>query len=81
MDLILNQAIGQPFKAFYLGFHSVCASNALIVSDIREIMNNWKFVLSLLRVSIDLSSPDSNSSDAAARGSRTAGMRLAQTGS
>ena len=31
MDLILNKAIFLPFKAFYLGFHSVCASNALIV--------------------------------------------------
>ena len=32
MDLIMNTAIFQSFKAFYLGFHSVCASNALIVS-------------------------------------------------
>lgn len=31
MDLILNTVINEPFKAFYLGFHSVCASNALIV--------------------------------------------------
>ena len=28
----MNKAIFQSFKAFYLGFHSVCASNALIVS-------------------------------------------------
>lgn len=32
LDWILNTAIYEQFKAFYLGFHSVCASNALIVS-------------------------------------------------
>ncbi|XP_023244373.1 probable E3 ubiquitin-protein ligase HECTD2 [Centruroides sculpturatus] len=37
MDLILNKAIYQPFKAFYLGFHSVCASNALIMLRPEEV--------------------------------------------
>ena len=32
MDFVLNRAIVKSFRAFYLGFHSVCASNALIVS-------------------------------------------------
>ena len=31
VDFILNTAIYEQFRAFYLGFHSVCASNALIV--------------------------------------------------
>lgn len=37
MDLILNKAIFQAFKAFYLGFHSVCASNALIMLRPEEV--------------------------------------------
>jgi E3 ubiquitin-protein ligase HECTD2 len=37
MDLIMNQAIFQAFKAFYLGFHSVCASNALIMLRAEEV--------------------------------------------
>lgn len=32
LDWVLNTAIYEQFRAFYLGFHSVCASNALIVS-------------------------------------------------
>jgi E3 ubiquitin-protein ligase HECTD2 len=32
LDWILNKGIYEKFRAFYLGFHSVCASNALIVS-------------------------------------------------
>ncbi|XP_022250227.1 probable E3 ubiquitin-protein ligase HECTD2 isoform X2 [Limulus polyphemus] len=36
-DLILNKAIYKPFKAFYLGFHSVCASNALIMLRPEEV--------------------------------------------
>lgn len=32
LNWVLNTAIYEQFKAFYLGFHSVCASNALIVS-------------------------------------------------
>lgn len=32
LDWVLNTAIYDQFRAFYLGFHSVCASNALIVS-------------------------------------------------
>ena len=30
-DYLLNKSIYEKFKAFYYGFHSVCASNALIV--------------------------------------------------
>ncbi|RWS05224.1 putative E3 ubiquitin-protein ligase HECTD2-like protein, partial [Dinothrombium tinctorium] len=37
INLILNKAIYQPFKAFYLGFHSVCASNALIMLRPEEV--------------------------------------------
>ncbi|XP_037506563.2 probable E3 ubiquitin-protein ligase HECTD2 [Rhipicephalus sanguineus] len=37
VDLVLNKAIAQPFKAFYLGFHSVCASNALIMLRPEEV--------------------------------------------
>ncbi|CAM1307289.1 HECTD2 (predicted) [Pycnogonum litorale] len=37
MELILNKAIYEPFKAFYLGFHSVCASNALIMFRPEEV--------------------------------------------
>lgn len=33
LDWVLNTAIYDQFRAFYLGFHSVCASNALIVSN------------------------------------------------
>ncbi|KAI0216958.1 putative E3 ubiquitin-protein ligase HECTD2 [Lamellibrachia satsuma] len=32
VNFLLNQCIYNQFKAFYHGFHSVCASNALIVS-------------------------------------------------
>lgn len=32
VDFMLNRAIYRQFHAFYHGFHSVCASNALIVS-------------------------------------------------
>ena len=34
LDWILNKGIYEKFRAFYLGFHSVCASNALIVNKI-----------------------------------------------
>lgn len=37
VNLILNKAIFHPFKAFYLGFHSVCASNALIMLRPEEV--------------------------------------------
>jgi E3 ubiquitin-protein ligase HECTD2 len=33
LDWILNKGIYEKFRAFYLGFHSVCASNALIVTS------------------------------------------------
>lgn len=32
LNWVLNVAIYEQFRAFYFGFHSVCASNALIVS-------------------------------------------------
>jgi E3 ubiquitin-protein ligase HECTD2 len=32
VDFLLNKSIYQQFKAFYFGFHSVCASNAVIVT-------------------------------------------------
>lgn len=32
LDWMLNTAIYNEFRSFYLGFHAVCASNALIVS-------------------------------------------------
>lgn len=32
VDYLLNKSIYQQFASFYHGFHSVCASNALIVS-------------------------------------------------
>jgi len=31
VDFLLNGSIYRQFQAFYHGFHSVCASNALIV--------------------------------------------------
>ncbi|XP_074602235.1 putative E3 ubiquitin-protein ligase HECTD2 isoform X3 [Brevipalpus obovatus] len=37
MDLILNRAIHLSFEAFYLGFHSVCASNAIIMLRPEEV--------------------------------------------
>lgn len=32
IDFLLNKSIYRQFAAFYHGFHSVCASNALMVS-------------------------------------------------
>lgn len=32
LEWILNKSIYLAFRAFYHGFHSVCASNALLVS-------------------------------------------------
>lgn len=31
VDFLLNRLVYRQFRAFYLGFHSVCASNAIIV--------------------------------------------------
>jgi len=36
LDWVLNTAIYAQFRAFYLGFHSVTASNALIVSSLQH---------------------------------------------
>lgn len=41
LDWILNTAIYEQFRAFYLGFHTVTASNALIVSN-KTILNYLK---------------------------------------
>ncbi|XP_042209377.1 probable E3 ubiquitin-protein ligase HECTD2 [Homarus americanus] len=37
LDWILNTAIYEQFRAFYLGFHTVCASNALIMLRPEEV--------------------------------------------
>ena len=37
LDYILNTAVLDRFRAFYLGFHSVCASNALIMLRPEEV--------------------------------------------
>ena len=37
LDWVLNSTISQRFRAFYLGFHSVCASNALIMLRPEEV--------------------------------------------
>ncbi|KAF2355382.1 HECT domain [Trinorchestia longiramus] len=37
LDWILNTAIYEQFQAFYLGFHTVCASNALIMLRPEEV--------------------------------------------
>ena len=40
VEFILNQSIYKQFQAFYHGFHSVCASNALIV---RNVYSDFEF--------------------------------------
>ncbi len=37
LDWLLNSTIREKFRAFYLGFHSVCASNALIMLRPEEV--------------------------------------------
>ncbi|XP_059470269.1 probable E3 ubiquitin-protein ligase HECTD2 [Neocloeon triangulifer] len=37
LDWVLNASIYRQFRAFYLGFHSVCASNALILLRPEEV--------------------------------------------
>ena len=37
LDHILNSSVLDRFRAFYLGFHSVCASNALIMLRPEEV--------------------------------------------
>ena len=37
LEYILNTAVMDRFRAFYLGFHSVCASNALIMLRPEEV--------------------------------------------
>ncbi|CAF0709989.1 unnamed protein product [Brachionus calyciflorus] len=37
IDFLLNKSIYQQFKAFYNGFHSVCASNAILLFRPEEI--------------------------------------------
>ncbi|EDO27143.1 predicted protein, partial [Nematostella vectensis] len=37
VDYLLNSSIYKQFEAFYHGFHSVCASNALIMLRPEEV--------------------------------------------
>ena len=37
LDWLLNTSVDERFRAFYLGFHSVCASNALIMLRPEEV--------------------------------------------
>ena len=37
LEWLLNSSIDERFRAFYLGFHSVCASNALIMLRPEEV--------------------------------------------
>ncbi|CAH0391811.1 unnamed protein product [Bemisia tabaci] len=37
LDWVLNKAIFEQYRAFYLGFHSVCASNALLLLRPEEV--------------------------------------------
>ena len=43
VDYLLNKSVYNQFKAFYHGFHSVCASNALIVSITSALYNADQF--------------------------------------
>ena len=45
LDWVLNTAIYAQFRAFYLGFHSVTASNALIVSFLQTFNRTAYFPL------------------------------------
>ena len=42
VDWLLNKSIYPQFKAFYHGFHTVCASNALIVSKRFYFGSYWR---------------------------------------
>ena len=44
LEYILNLAVLDRFRAFYLGFHSVCASNALIMLRPEEVSNYRVFL-------------------------------------
>lgn len=37
IDFLLNKQIYEQFKAFYLGFHSICSSNAMLLFRPEEI--------------------------------------------
>ena len=39
VDFLLNKSIYEQFKAFYFGFHSVCASNAVVVKFFLHFIN------------------------------------------
>ena len=41
LEYILNSAVMDRFRAFYLGFHSVCASNALIMLRPEEVSHHY----------------------------------------
>ena len=52
VDWVLNKSVYEMFKEFYHGFHSVCASNALLVS-----VNNYYAYSGLRSEGIAQSSP------------------------
>lgn len=37
VEYMVNKAVDRQFKAFYLGFHSVCSSNVLMLLRAEEI--------------------------------------------
>ena len=46
-EWILNTTINERFRAFYLGFHSVCASNALIMlrpEEVEQVGNSPQWI-------------------------------------
>ena len=55
LDFVLNTAIYEQFRAFYLGFHSVCASNALIVSTAALFFSStiyssdWDYIMTIIQ--------------------------------
>ncbi len=57
VDFLLNKSIYKQFKAFYHGFHSVCASNAVIVKLIKFI-KKLKFNLIIKNLNLKLLRPE-----------------------
>ena len=51
VDFLLNKLIYEQFKAFYLGFHSVCDSNAMLVSveifflQLHSRISKWTMII------------------------------------
>lgn len=46
VDFLLNKSIYKQFAAFYHGFHSVCASDALMVSLLQNVLFKDQYALS-----------------------------------